>query len=260
MLKNTFIHLPGIGEKTERHLWKSGIITWTDLLNAGRGDLPRGLGLDHLKCDLELSIKSYTEGSWKYFDSRIPLNHKWRAYPDLADKALYLDIETTGFGNDITVIGIYDGVKARTYVADINLEQAVDDIERFPLVITFNGTRFDMPVIRQRFPYNMFEHIHIDLMYPLRKLGYRGGLKRIEERTGLCRSGGTAGLTGWDAVRLWREYRGGRKDSLDRLLRYNEEDIMNLKPLMERTCRESIAGMDVYPAVSPYRFGNSPGI
>ena len=28
MLKNSFQHIPGIGGKTERQLWESGIINW----------------------------------------------------------------------------------------------------------------------------------------------------------------------------------------------------------------------------------------
>jgi hypothetical protein len=28
MLTNTFCHLPGIGEKTERNLWAAGVTSW----------------------------------------------------------------------------------------------------------------------------------------------------------------------------------------------------------------------------------------
>lgn len=30
MLKNTFLHIPGIGIKTERRFWDSGIYKWDD--------------------------------------------------------------------------------------------------------------------------------------------------------------------------------------------------------------------------------------
>jgi hypothetical protein len=32
MLQNTFLHLPGIGKKTEHAIWEKGIRSWDDLL------------------------------------------------------------------------------------------------------------------------------------------------------------------------------------------------------------------------------------
>ena len=32
MLKNTFIHIPGIGPKTEQRLWDSGTHNWEDFI------------------------------------------------------------------------------------------------------------------------------------------------------------------------------------------------------------------------------------
>jgi uncharacterized protein YprB with RNaseH-like and TPR domain len=49
---------------------------------------------------------------------------------------------------------------------------------------------------------------------------------------GIQRSAATAGLSGWDAVRLWREYRRGRRQSLDILLAYNAEDVRNMTDLL----------------------------
>ncbi len=41
------------------------------------------------------------------------------------------------------------------------------------------------------------------------------------------------GLDGWDAVRLWYQWRGGDEGALDLLLRYNAADTRNLEPLAE---------------------------
>ena len=42
-------------------------------------------------------------------------------------------------------------------------------------------------------------------------------------------------VDGFEAVRLWWRYRReGCRESLDRLLRYNAEDVLNLVPLRER--------------------------
>jgi len=35
MLKNTFIHVPGLGIKTEQRIWNSGVYCWNDLLSGG---------------------------------------------------------------------------------------------------------------------------------------------------------------------------------------------------------------------------------
>ncbi len=88
-------------------------------------------------------------------------------------------------------------------------------------------------MIRSRFRYNLFNHVHIDLRFPLARLGFKGGLKKIEEQFGIERSPRTKGLDGWDAVRLWREYEEGSNEALEVLLEYNREDIKNLEPLMK---------------------------
>jgi uncharacterized protein YprB with RNaseH-like and TPR domain len=181
------------------------------------------------------SIQKYEGADWNFFENAMPSRHKWRAFGELRAGALYVDIETDGGMGPgaITVIGTYDGKTAKTFVQGIDLDDAAKVIAAHPLVVTFNGASFDMPLIRSRFPQMLSNHIHVDLRYPLRGLGYTGGLKEIERAVGLRRSSGTAGLDGWDAVRLWRDYRFGSREALDVLLEYNREDIIHLKPLME---------------------------
>ncbi len=66
----------------------------------------------------------------------------------------------------------------------------------------------------------------------LKRLGYKGGLKKIEQQAGISRQSDVSGLNGYDAVRLWQKYRRGKKKALDLLIRYNQEDVINLKTLM----------------------------
>ena len=77
------------------------------------------------------------------------------------------------------------------------------------------------------------DQIYLDLVHPLRRLGFVGGLKAIESQVGILRSEETTGLGGFDAVRLWRAYNRGDDDALDLLLEYNMEDVVNLEPLAE---------------------------
>lgn len=238
MLQRTFLHLPGIGELSEQRLWREGIASWSDFIAACESGCLRSRAAAALVQDVCESVQRFGAGDWSYFDRALPSIHKWRAFGDLAGQALYVDIETTGMGPgaEITVIGTFDGREAKAFVAGRNLDDARAEIERHALVVTYNGAQFDMPIIRARFPGDRFNHVHVDLRFPLRRLGLKGGLKSIEDQVGIRRSARTAGLTGWDAVRLWREYRRGSREALDLLLEYNREDIRNLAPLMKLVC------------------------
>lgn len=233
MLQQTFCHLPGIGTTTERRLWREGIRDWPTLITEGHRLLHAGR-VDAVCRVAEETIARFERRDWTWFDATLPSAVKWRAFGELGQHALYVDIETDGgFGAEaITVIGAFDGVATHMFVADRNLEAARELIEAHPLVVTFNGQAFDMPLIHERFRHNLFNHIHVDLRFPLRKLGLHGGLKLIEQIVGLERALQTQGLDGWAAVRLWQEWQAGSAAALDLLLAYNREDVVNLAPLM----------------------------
>lgn len=147
----------------------------------------------------------------------------------------YLDIETTMAGG-ISIIGIYRPDRGTIQligggVHDLALFEALEDIET---LITFNGNSFDLPVIRKRLFVDLKQEFnHCDLMMVCRRHGLRGGLKRIEEHLGIGRV--TAGISGWDAPRLWRRYEAyNDQRALQALLEYNREDVLNLALLEER--------------------------
>jgi uncharacterized protein YprB with RNaseH-like and TPR domain len=118
----------------------------------------------------------------------------------------YLDIETT-FSGAISVIGMYCPGRGTTQlvgggVNDLNLYAALADVTT---LVTFNGSGFDLPVIRKRLLADLrAEYDHRDLLYICRKRGLRGGLKVVEQRLGIARA--TAGISGFDAPRLWARY------------------------------------------------------
>ena len=173
-----------------------------------------------------------------FFSQCLPSAEHWRAYPLFSDSIAFVDIETTGLSqrrDRITVIGIYDGRESKTYIRDINLNDVVEEFSKYKLLVSFNGARFDLPFIKSEFPEIEFRQLHVDLMYPLRRIGYNGGLKNIEKLLGISRSEDTEGLTGFDAVRLWKQYERGNQDALDKLIEYNKEDVINLKIIIELT-------------------------
>ncbi len=238
MLEHTFIHIPGIGPKTEQHLWRHGILTWKHFLS--NKETPLSPARDtFVRQNLEASIQNMD--NIHFFLDKLSSGDLWRVFNKFKDKAVYLDIETSGLYqgiDEITIIGIYDGKTVKTFVQGINLAEFESEINTYELVITFNGAQFDLPFIRRQFPNISLPPAHIDLRFFLKKLGYRGGLKAIEKSFGLPRASSIDGIDGYEAVLLWKAYQWGDESALDRLIQYNTADIVHLKPLMEKGYEE----------------------
>lgn len=238
MLENTFIHVPGIGPGTERRLWQSGILTWEQYLDSKQPPFSPTRDAFVRK---NLTDSLTNRDDILFFRDRLASGDRWRLYDAFKDRAVYLDIETSGgyeSVDDITVIGLYDGDKVRTFVNGVNLDGFELAMPSYKVVITFNGALFDLPVIRRHFPHVEFPPVHIDLRFFLKRLGYRGGLKAIEQTFSISRSTQIEGMSGYDAVHLWEAYRSGDEGALECLIEYNTADIVNLKPLMERGYRK----------------------
>ncbi|MDY9926546.1 ribonuclease H-like domain-containing protein [Methanosarcina sp.] len=238
MLKNTYIHIPGVGKALEQKIWASGINTWDEFL-----EMTDNISIPSSRkariCDeIKLSSKHLAARDCSFFSQRLPSAEHWRAYSLFSDSVAFFDIETTGLSpsrDRITIVGIYNGNESKTYVRGINLDDMAEEFSKYRLLVSFNGARFDIPFIKSEFPEIEFKQLHIDLMYPLRRIGYGGGLKKIEKLLGICRSEETDGMDGFDAVRLWRQYEKGDKEALNLLVKYNREDIVNLKTIIELT-------------------------
>jgi uncharacterized protein YprB with RNaseH-like and TPR domain len=236
MLKHTFIHLPRVGYETERRLWREGLRDWQAALDLTTppGGFSRGRW-EEVRRQLEDSRRSLERRDHGYFAAALPSRDHWRALPDFSSAVGYVDIETTGTGSwsQVTVIGLYDGQRMRTYVAGENLADFGEDIQAFSVLVTFNGATFDLPFLRRLFPDFPTGVLHIDLRYALARLGLRGGLKAIEQRLGLVRDADLSGLDGYDAVLLWQAHCAGEAGALDVLCRYNAADVENLATLLE---------------------------
>jgi uncharacterized protein YprB with RNaseH-like and TPR domain len=251
MLESTYIHCPGIGPKTERALWEAGAFRWEDYLTLTDSLRVARSRRGALASLVEESMSRLQDRDYSWFARTLPSREHWRALPAFQNRTAYLDIETTGGpdGGLVTVIGVYDGQNLRQYIRGVDLNRFPEEIEQYSTLVSFFGTGFDLPVLRRAFGIR-FNQIHVDLCFLLKRLGYSGGLKTIEERFGICRSENTRGLSGFDAVRLWWNWRGGSRRALDTLLEYNAEDVVNLKVLLdlaypmirERTLGELAAG------------------
>ena len=112
------------------------------------------------------------------------------------------------------------------------MDDFIEDIYNYKILITYNGKSFDIPFIENYFNIKL-NHAQIDLRYLLSSLGYKGGLKRCEQQLGIFRSA-LDGVDGYFAIHLWNDYYyNGNRLALETLLAYNIEDTINLEKLME---------------------------
>jgi uncharacterized protein len=236
VLRATFLHLSGVGPVTEAELWQAGLRDWQELL-AREEELGLSPGARvRLEREVRASETALAERDAAWFGRRLPEREHWRLYPEFAKETAFLDIETTGlspYEGIVTVVSVHGATGTRTFVAGEDLEELPAYLRRFRVLVTFNGSRFDLPFLYVAFPQLIAPPVHIDLRFLLYRLGHAGGLKRIEERLGIGDRTGVEGIHGLDAVRLWQEFRRGSATALDRLVRYNRADTVNLEPLLK---------------------------
>jgi len=230
LLRNSYIHIPYVGYRIEKKIWDSGVKSW-ESFDASKINLP-SFRCKHIQKFVNLSIDSFDKGNYSFFSSLLPKHEHWRCLNDFP-KVAYLDIETTGLdkvNDDITMIGVYDGSDVKTFVKGKDFLSFPGYISSFPMLVTFNGSCFDLPFLSEKFGIK-FDQLHLDLRFAFRKVGICGGLKRIEKAFGLQRSNETEGIDGFEAVRLWYKYVKGDDSALELLKKYNAEDVIGLKTL-----------------------------
>jgi uncharacterized protein len=241
VLRSTFLHLPGIGAATEAQLWRAGVRDWTELRQLA--ELPgvpvdRRTAIDRMLDDSEEALR---QRNAEWFARRLPMAERWRMFPEFRELTAFLDIETTALTPQegiVTVVGVHGGGATRAFIAYDDLEELPAYLQKFRLIVTFNGALFDLPFLEARFPFIRFPPAHIDLRFLLRRLGITGGLKRIEKELGLGDRAGVEGIAGLDAVYLWEEARRGKPGSLEKLVEYNRADAVNLEPLLDFAVQE----------------------
>lgn len=237
MIQHTFSLLDGIGERFERHLWRRGILTWDDFCSCDEilGINPlRKNSYDSQLMDLSNAL---LKGNSEFFASVMKRSEHWRLFEEFGDEAVCLDIETNGLhfkdGGYITLIGLYDGFDWKYLLRGENLtpQNLYRELSGYKYLITFSGTIFDMPFIANSFPNLKINIPHFDLCTASRKLGIKGGLKKIETLFDIPRDDSVRGFNGYDAVRLWRNFQKGSPEARELLLTYNMQDTINLLTL-----------------------------
>lgn len=170
--------LRGIGPKTEEKLKAQG---YRDLVC-----LSRHSRWGQAACTVLAAIeKSDSEFLSRCGASELDL---LGFYP--ATDIAFIDIETTGLYSTqplflVGIMGFRDDravflrqFLARSYEEEAAVLAAVrDELDRFPVIATYNGRRFDLPYIRDRMTFHGIEcgscRLHVDLLRVVRRL-YRG--------------------------------------------------------------------------------------
>ena len=230
--------LEGIGARMERKLWERGILSWADFIEfpgiASISAARKG-AFDRKLMDAEDRLSAGDSG---YFARMLRQKEHWRLYEEFRDGAVCLDIETNGWhpaaGGYVTVAGLYDGFDYKPFIKGENLsaDALQKELSRYRYLITFFGSGFDMPFLRETLGVN-FEGAHFDLCFGARRIGMKGGLKKLEPMLGVRRDESVQGVDGYQAVKLWHEAARGSRAAMELLITYNREDTVNLMTLAE---------------------------
>ncbi|MFN7132528.1 MAG: ribonuclease H-like domain-containing protein [Myxococcales bacterium] len=242
MIRRTFQLIPGIGPGREKALWSKGVVDWAQLQPDAKG---HGLSKPALLLARELldQASNALQGrDLSALASLLPSREHWRLYPEFQDEIVYFDIETDGRAFQApTVVTLFDGARFEVFVQGRNLDALPDALAKKRIWCTFNGSCFDVPVLRQYFGAFPTPAAHLDLRFLCKRLGWHGGLKALEDQLGFSRPRHLLGVDGMDAVLLWRAYQASADlEALRFLVEYNLYDAIQLRTLMERAFNQAV--------------------
>lgn len=250
-------HFNGIGPARLQYLRELGISTWQQLVHADDALLSQAIPISiiqSVKEQAQANLDAARQGDLAFFVAELDIADRWRLLHDYWEQCVFLDIETSSFewDADITVIATWDGRQPRLFVNGDNLDDFPDYLLESPLLVTFNGSAFDLPVIKRVF--SLPEDLptpHVDLRWICRRCDLTGGLKPIEHNLGIQRPDDLQGTNGGDAVNLWHRWTKYRNaDARTHLLRYCAADTIALRHVAAKVLAQSSG--------NPERFALNP--
>lgn len=265
-LRESFVLLPGVGATTERKLWAKGIHDWDAL----RVSLP--LLFEKQRGDLLLGILDECERAFQtqdlnYFQKCLPRDSLWRLIPGRLDQIAYLDIESTGTGmppaaHSTAITFYFRGQVLQEHDPRLKHLLVKKMEQEASMYCTFYGEVFDLPFLRKEFGFAL-DKPHLDLCFWLKRLGHKGGLKRVQLMFPEIPVRHSMDINGYDAVRLWRLHGRGFAGALETLLAYNAEDTVVLEALLiiaynlEIAQQERLTGVR-HESLAPRKFAKIP--
>jgi uncharacterized protein YprB with RNaseH-like and TPR domain len=109
-VENSFIPVEGVGETTERRLWRAGVTTWDEF---SRDVDVRSVGsttAERIEAFVADARERLAADDTDFFDRRLPNGEIWRLYEDCREEACFFDIETTGLSkhrHEVTTVSFH---------------------------------------------------------------------------------------------------------------------------------------------------------
>jgi len=237
-IKSTYIHIRGFGKATEKKLWESGLLTWNDYIKQNK---QKGVFSQEAISMLKTSNDAYRNKNLDFFSKTLPQNEYYRLALSFPEDVLFLDIKTTGLStyyDYVTMVGWSQKDKYDYYIYGLHdIRKLKDALDKAKIIITFNGSVFDIPFLKKHFKELKFPTTHIDLRFLSKSSGLECGRKKIEEVIGFKRPKALQETNGFTAALLWDEYKWGKKTSLEKLIAFNHSDIESMKVIFDYCTR-----------------------
>jgi uncharacterized protein YprB with RNaseH-like and TPR domain len=236
VIDRTFQLVSGIGPWREKDLWARGIRTWSDFPSDSDSAAVSNKVDTAARAAIAQAQQALADRDLAALGRLLPSREHWRCYSAFADQAVFFDIETDGRDSQRpTVVSLFHAQGLQVFIEGRNMDALPEALAQWPLWVTFNGTCYDVPILRGVHPSLQAPALHIDLRFVSRRLGFGGGLKQLEDDLGLSRPLHLRGTNGADAVVLWRAYQAtGDVEALRYLVEYNLYDAFQLRGVIDR--------------------------
>lgn len=256
MITQALQHCRGIGPVRLAQLQDCGVLTWHDAVRCPE-QVPtaiRGAVVE----ESQRSLQALEADDIQYFVDRFSPQDRWRILSRYIERCAFFDIETTGLECDDTITTIvcwHDG-RLHTFVEHENLDDFLDLLDEVHLMVSFNGSTFDVPRVLDAFHIPNLPCPHLDLRWPCYYKGMAGGLKHVTSSLGIGRPADLKDADGDLAVRLWSQWSQQKdSDAREQLIRYCAADVLLLRPLSEHVAglpMNSLHGLwDTLPHSAP---------
>ncbi|MBN1293738.1 MAG: ribonuclease H-like domain-containing protein [Candidatus Latescibacteria bacterium] len=257
ILTSTFLHFNSIGKIKEYDFWRNGITSWDDLQRYLEG-YQLSLFNDNYKNpllqEIDASRKALLEKDSDYFSSKLPSREYYRIVLSFYEKTLFLDIETTGLSkyyDYITLIGWSYKGKYHYLIKGDNDNLLRKHLSDAKCIVTFNGSIFDIPFLKQEIKDLKIPQTHVDLRFLSKRVGLHGGQKEIERQINIKRPKGIEEIDGKAATILWYKYRQGDLKSLKSLIKYNYRDVLGMEIIFDEIIKRLLK-------INPFPLNNKP--